>query len=115
MKKYLRYIPNIIVFILFLTIGAIGKLTGNVQSIELFKTLNIFEAPEHFARYAVGITELIVALGVLSIKTEKIAAFIGMLVMIVALYFHITVLGGIATGGLAILGLVASGWILFRK
>jgi uncharacterized membrane protein YphA (DoxX/SURF4 family) len=114
MKKYLHYIPNAIIIILFIFMGAFGKLTGAAQSIDMFSTINLLDLPEYYARYTVGISQLFVAIALVFKKSEKIASFVGMIIMLSALYFHYTIFG-METSAFAFLGLFANAWIFFRK
>ncbi len=114
MKKLVRYIPHIIVAVVFLFMGAIGKLTGHPQSVELFNQLQLFGLDPMVTRLGLGILELLVVIGLFCKKTEKIAAATGTIIMIVALYVHAALLGW-DTSIMAWVGLAANFLILVEN
>jgi len=89
LKKNWPYI--IIAIILLQTLRY--KFTGHPDSVELFEQLMLFGQPENVGRLGVGITELLVSIG-LFIKPLRTLALIGVIgLMSGALYFHLTILG----------------------
>lgn len=111
MKKYLKYIPHVIFAASLIFMGAYGKLTGAEKSIGLFEMLNLFGQPEYVGRYFVGLSQLFAGLGVFFSATRKYAATVGIIVMVFAMYFHITSFG-VATMAPALITFLAGLWIL---
>lgn len=114
MKKYLKFLPHVVFAALLIFMGAYGKLTGNEQSVGLFKMLNLFGQPEYVGRYFVGLAQLFAGVGVFFKQTRKIAALVGVIVMAVAIYFHITSFG-VATMAPAVVTFLAGLWILITS
>ena len=91
-KKYLKYIPNVIVaFILLQTLAF--KFTGHEQSVALFEQLNLLGMDESIGRIGSGIVELIIGVGILIPKFARKAALGAIVLMAGAIFFHITTLG----------------------
>lgn len=111
MKKVIHYIPHILFAASLLYIGAYGKLTGAPMAIGLFETLGLFGQPEYVGRYLIGLGELFAAIGVFFIATRRVAASIGIVIMLGAIFFHFTTLGGSPI--LPIITLILGVWILF--
>jgi len=88
MKKYLKFIPHIIFAGILVFMGAIGKLTGAEGSVSMFQEINLFGQGEVFGRILVGLGQLAAAVGVFFKPTRKIAAILGIAIMLGAIYFH---------------------------
>lgn len=110
MKKYLQYIPHVVFAASLIFMGAYGKLTGAEKAVGLFETLNLFGQPEYVGRYFVGLAQLFAGLGVFFKSTRKIAVIIGMIVMAVTIYMHITAFG-VDTMAPAVITFLAGAWI----
>lgn len=94
MKKCSHFIPHILFAALLIGMGAYGKITGAESAKGLFEMLNIFNQPEYIGRYMVGIGEALAAIGVFFIATRKVAAILGISIMLGAVFFHVTLIGG---------------------
>lgn len=88
MKKYLKYIPYLAFAGILLFMGAIGKLTGHEQAVAMFTEINLFGQGEALGRYLVGLGQLAAAIGVFFKPTRKLAAILGIVIMLGAMYFH---------------------------
>ena len=96
-----------------IVMGAMGKLTGAEKAIGLFTKLDLFGMGESFGRYLIGGAELLAGIGIFFKSTRKIAAGLGIILMIGALYFHATVLP-LAAAGPAVITLLAAIWIFIK-
>ncbi|MCI5050768.1 MAG: hypothetical protein MRY57_00450 [Candidatus Pacebacteria bacterium] len=88
MKKYLKFIPHIAFAAILLFMGAIGKLTGHENAVAMFTEINLFGQGEAFGRYLVGLGQLAAAIGIFFKPTRKLAAVLGIAIMLGAVYFH---------------------------
>ncbi|MAQ77118.1 hypothetical protein CL684_01185 [Candidatus Campbellbacteria bacterium] len=112
MKKYLKFLPQVLFAAGLLFIGAIGKLTGAEPAVAMFQQINLFEQGEAFGRILVGLTQLFAAIGVFFRPTRKIAALAGIVTMIGAIYFHLTLFGG--TIIMPVIVLLLGAWIFIK-
>jgi len=69
------------------------KFTGHPQSVELFTSLGLFDAPESVGRISVGIIELTIVMLFLIPRTAIVGSAGVAGLMVGALYFHVTILG----------------------
>lgn len=113
MNKLITFLPNILVTILFLGVGAYTKFTGAESAVEVFTTLNLLDIPEQYVRYIIGGLQVLLGLGILSSK-ERTYAFINTVGLGIALYYHYTTLG-FDSSLYIIVGLLANLAILFKK
>ena len=88
MKKYLKFIPHVAFAGILIFMGAIGKLTGAAPAVSMFEQINLFGQGEAFGRILVGLGQLAAAAGVFFKPTRKIAAILGIMIMLGAMYFH---------------------------
>lgn len=73
MKKYLYYLPHVVLGIIVLQ-AAIGKLIGADMSVTLFEQLNLLGAGGDVSRIAVGIIQVILVVSLFCKKKEIVAA-----------------------------------------
>ena len=91
MKNYLLialWIAQIIIAIIFLQ-TLFFKFTGAEESKYIFDKIGI----EPWGRYAVGIAELVIAILILVPATSKYGAIGALLIVLPAIFFHLTILG----------------------
>jgi hypothetical protein len=73
MKKYLYYLPHVVLGIIILQ-AAIGKLVGADMSVALFEQLNLLGAGGDVSRIALGIIQVILVVSLFCKKNEVVAA-----------------------------------------
>jgi len=83
MKKYLCYLPHVVVAVIVL-MSAFGKISGADMSVELFNQLNMFGMPDE-SRMVLGIAQVLLVTMLFCKKTEKIASALLLANMIGAL------------------------------
>lgn len=88
MKKYIKFIPHVAFAAIMIFVGAFGKLTGAAPAVSMFTEINLFGQGEAFGRILVGLGQLAAAVGVFFKPTRKIAAALGIAIMLGAIYFH---------------------------
>lgn len=87
MKKYIKFIPHVAFAAIMIFVGAFGKLTGAAPAVSMFTEINLFGQGEAFGRILVGLGQLGAAIGVFFKPTRKIAAALGIAIMLGAVYF----------------------------
>lgn len=88
MKKYLKFIPHVIFAGILIFMGAIGKLTAAEPAVMMFTQIDLLGQGEAFGRILVGLGQLAAAVGVFFKPTRKIAAVLGIAIMLGAVYYH---------------------------
>lgn len=85
MKKYIQYVPYMFVTLIMLTGGAM-KLTGQEMAVKSFADLGL---PTWFATF-IGVCEIAGAVGIWLPRFSSLSALGIGLIMVGALYYHIT-------------------------
>lgn len=91
MNKYFRKWASIVVLAaLFIFAGAITKLTGSSEAILVFSDLNLLGLPENNTRVFFALFEIVLAIGFFIRPIRRVAAFMASILLVVALWYHIT-------------------------
>ena len=115
----LVWIAQIVIALIFLQ-SLFFKFAGAEEAIYIFSTIGI----EPLGRYLIGVAELIIAILLFVPRTAKYAAIGSLLVVLPAIFFHLTILGIEVQGdnsllfGLAILVALLSffvAWARFKR
>lgn len=115
----LTWIAQIIIALIFIQ-SLFFKFTGATEAVYIFSTIGL----EPLGRYLIGAAELIISILLFVPKTSKYAAIGSLLVVLPAIFFHLTILGVEVQGdngllfGMAILVALLSMfviWARFRK
>lgn len=116
MKKYLPWIPKVIVAIILLQTLAF-KFTSHPDSVALFSALGV----ESWGRYATGIIELMTSILILIPKYSRIGAFLAVGIMAGAILSHLAILGisvngdGGALFGMAVVTFLCAAYVFFTE
>lgn len=116
MKKYLPWIPKVIVAIILLQTLAF-KFTSHPDSVALFSALGV----ESWGRYATGVIELFTSILILIPKYSRIGAFLASGIMAGAILSHLVILGisvngdGGALFGMAVVTFLCAAYVFFTE
>jgi uncharacterized membrane protein YphA (DoxX/SURF4 family) len=85
MKKFIQYVPYVFVTLIML-LGGLAKLTGQEMAIKSFTDM---ELPPWFATF-IGVCEVAGSIGIWLPRLSSLAALGIAIIMVGAVYYHIT-------------------------